>query len=336
MSESQRSNKLYELSVMFIIAKAVHIASDLALYELINEQSQLVNDLAEKLNFSPIGLHKLLTLLDAYDLVKYKHGLVCSTPDTPLLQYVNSPHLYLNYKNVENLENSLRNNTGVFDITYDNSFYGYLKDHHLVTPFEHWCTESAKQWLPIITDMYDFSPYTTIIDIGGGQGYLLSMILDKNKHITGTLLDQNEVIKNIAAEFAQHVDSNRASVMAGDFFDASTLPTGKDLYITCRTLLNWSDDDSCKMLNNIYEVMPQKSKLLLIDFYIPEKSHPHYKRALLSDMALHTLMSGSNRNLQEWQNLILGTKFKLNKVYTSEGNVKYEPFMPLFIFELSK
>jgi hypothetical protein len=37
---------------------------------------------------------------------------------------------------------------------------------------------------------YDFTPYRTIVDVGGGRGILLAVILDSAPRATGILLDR--------------------------------------------------------------------------------------------------------------------------------------------------
>ncbi|HLX54786.1 MAG TPA: methyltransferase [Aquella sp.] len=128
----------------------------------------------------------------------------------------------------------------------------------------------------------------------------------------------------------------RVTTMVGDFFNPKTLPQKQDIYILCQMWLNWSNDDACKILNNCAEVMGSNSKLLVIDFYIPDKNHPHYKRSLLSDAALLTLVDSSNRTIPEWTNLIDRSNLRINKIYTDDVNsssTKYEPIIPLCVIE---
>ncbi|MDF2940673.1 MAG: methyltransferase [Gammaproteobacteria bacterium] len=336
MTEIQKTNKLLELSMMFIAAKAIHLATELDFQNKISEKPISISDLARQLNYDKEGLFKLLRLLEAYEIVHLEDNQVSASFYTPLLNHIDSPHLSLNYMNVNNLAEAFKHNKGVFEQTYHQSFYSYIQKHELIEKFEQWCTLSAKEWLPAVIDMYDFSPYQNIADLGGGQGYLLSMILNKFKDCKAVLFDQKEVVKTASPVLNEYGVADRVTLLGGNFFDASSIPTGRDLYITCRTLLNWSDQDAVNILNNCYEAMPKGSKFIIIDFYIPEKDHPHYKRALLSDTALLALMTSSNRTLAKWKTLISQSKLSLNQVYTSEGNSKHEPIMPLFVIETIK
>jgi 16S rRNA G1207 methylase RsmC len=47
-----------------------------------------------------------------------------------------------------------------------------------------------------ISFMYDFSKFNTIMDIGGGQGMLLSTILKNNPQLQGILFDLPNAIES--------------------------------------------------------------------------------------------------------------------------------------------
>jgi len=70
-----------------------------------------------------------------------------------------------------------------------------------------------------IAEAYDFTPYKTICDIGGGQGILLKCILDRNPHLKGILYDQESVVrKHLLAGI-----SGRVEIKSGNFFE--TVPS---------------------------------------------------------------------------------------------------------------
>ena len=44
--------------------------------------------------------------------------------------------------------------------------------------------------------MYDFSQFNTVVDIGGGQGILLSILLKNNPNLSGILFDLPHAIES--------------------------------------------------------------------------------------------------------------------------------------------
>jgi 16S rRNA G1207 methylase RsmC len=76
----------------------------------------------------------------------------------------------------------------------------------------------------LISSMYDFSQFNTIIDIGGGQGKFLSNILKDNPNVQGILFDLPHAIKsakesaNVKDEAYVHDIFSRCKLIEDDFF----------------------------------------------------------------------------------------------------------------------
>ncbi len=105
----------------------------------------------------------------------------------------------------------------------------------------------------LISSMYDFSQFNTIIDIGGGQGMLLLTILKNNPNLHGILFDLPHAIESAkkiyAKESANSKNNNRDNIhdilsrsklIEGDFFK-SIPAVGADGYIIKNVILNWDD-----------------------------------------------------------------------------------------------
>lgn len=338
MSLSSDVNKLYELAYAHVSAKATHIAVDLKLDQLLLTRAALsISDIAKQLDFDEQGLTKLLLLLEAYDLLSIDDaGVVRPTAFTSLLRYLDSPHITLNYKTIDLFQDACKFNKEIFSEAYGKEFYPYLKQRKLLQRFRSWCTETAKLWLPSVLSIYDFSSIKSIADIGGGEGYLLGIILSKYRSLKATLLDQKDVIEGAASVLSGYEVQERVDTVAGDFFDICTLPKKHDAYILCRTLLNWSDEDAVTIINNCAKVMKAEGRVLIIDFFIPEKTRPDYKRALLSDAVLLATFKSANRTLNEWESLVRRTQLQVKGIYTSKVGAEPEPIMPFCVIELVK
>lgn len=61
----------------------------------------------------------------------------------------------------------------------------------LIVAFQFMTKLSVAQdsFIPILTKNYDFSNFKQIVDVGGGEGGLLSELLRVNKHTTGIVYD---------------------------------------------------------------------------------------------------------------------------------------------------
>ncbi len=76
---------------------------------------------------------------------------------------------------------------------------------------------------------YDFAPFGTVVDVGGGRGALLAGILRATPGVRGVLFDQAHVVAGADETFAAAGVAERASIATGDFF-AAVPARGRRLY----------------------------------------------------------------------------------------------------------
>jgi len=84
---------------------------------------------------------------------------------------------------------------------------------------------------------YDFAPFRTIVDVGGGRGALLAHILRDNPGSRGVLFDQPHVVETAAALLAEQGVDDRCRVEAGSFFES--VPGGGDAYLLKSVIHDW-------------------------------------------------------------------------------------------------
>src|SRR4029077_13441471 len=92
---------------------------------------------------------------------------------------------------------------------------------------------------PAIVGAYDFSRFEHIIDIGGGNGSLLSAILAAYPGRRGTLFDLPEGIA--AARRGEGGPLPGVTLIAGDVFDS--VPGGCDLYLVRHLIHDYADEE---------------------------------------------------------------------------------------------
>src|SRR6185295_18051310 len=110
---------------------------------------------------------------------------------------------------------------------------------------------------------YDFSPFKTIADVGGGHGSLLAAILKSTPRARGILFDLPQVVEGAKTTFAKVGLEGRAEVQGGSFFEKA--PAGADLYVMKHIIHDWSDEESTKILKHVRSVIPAHGKLILIE-----------------------------------------------------------------------
>jgi hypothetical protein len=333
IAQNNIAGKFISIGCAHIISKCAILAAEHQLNEILSNQSISIAEMAKKLNFTVGGTTKFIRVLDALGLVILKEDLITASELTPHLDYFLGIHIADGYGAIEQLEVTLKGKGSAWQAHYGKTFYEYLDSNPKKSQaFTDWCEKTATAWLAAILPLYDFSPYNTIVDMAGGNGELLSMILANNPNAHGILFELPSVIEQTKQLWAESEIGNRLSYYPGDFF--ASAPAEGELYIISRALLNWNDADAIRIINQCYDHMPKGSKLLIIDFFLPEKNHTAYFDFALSDLNLYGTMLGSNRTKEEWIDLLNNTHFHSNFIYSgTEGSLSS---LPICLLEATK
>ncbi|XP_039154627.1 caffeic acid 3-O-methyltransferase 1 [Eucalyptus grandis] len=115
--------------------------------------------------------------------------------------------------------------------------------------------------MPKIAQHYSgFSKAKTVVDLGGGVGETLKIILSKNPHIRGINYDLPHVI-------ATAPPIPGITHVGGDIVKA--VPKADVHFL--KSVLHCGDDEFCvKVLKNCWEALPPTGKVVIVDEVIPE------------------------------------------------------------------
>lgn len=157
---------------------------------------------------------------------------------------------------------------------------------------------------------YDFTPFKSIVDVGGGNGAMMMAVLNAAKQSTGIVFDEEYVIRETDRELAAKGYNSRCRTEAGSFFDY--VPKDADAYILKMILHDWDDERSVQILNNCGRAMKPGSKLLIIEAVIPEDDSPHPGK--LMDINMLVMTGGRERTKKEFEQLLHKAGLKLSKI----------------------
>jgi hypothetical protein len=125
--------------------------------------------------------------------------------------------------------------------------------------------------LPALLEAYDFSPYASMIDVGGGVGHVLAGILARYPGASGTVFDVAATMERAASYLNERGLHGRYAVAAGDMLDS--VPVGAGLYILSKVLNNWDDEHCVRILRNVRRAMAGDARLILIEGVIADASY---------------------------------------------------------------
>ena len=139
----------------------------------------------------------------------------------------------------------------------------------------------------------------TVVDVGGGNGTLLSQLIEVQPGLSGIVFDLSETVRDEAAL------GERITFVEGSFFER--VPEG-DVYILSTILHDWDDESAAAILQTIRKAAPPGARLLVIETILPEGNEPNGAKWL--DLLMLTLFGGRERNDEQWRALLAAGGFE--------------------------
>lgn len=161
-----------------------------------------------------------------------------------------------------------------------------------------------------LTAAYDFSPYATVLDVGGGHGRFLSAILAATPSARGVLYDLPQVVEGAADLLRRHGVADRVEIVGGSFFDH--VPAGADAYVAKNVIHDWPDGEALTILRNVRAAASAGTVLLLAEFVIPER--PRAFIGNWTDMEMLMATAARERTEAEYRKLYEQAGFELTRV----------------------
>jgi hypothetical protein len=166
-----------------------------------------------------------------------------------------------------------------------------------------------------IIPAYDFSGIDTLCDVGGGEGALLSLILEHNPELKGMVYDQPSVVETTRTRIADAGLEDRMEAIGGSFFDS--VPAGADAYMLTLIVHDWSDPEAIEILRNIRAVIPDDGRLLVLENIIPPGNEFGYGKVV--DVEQLVAFTGKERTEEEYRALFEAAGFTLDRIVPTAG-----------------
>ncbi len=169
----------------------------------------------------------------------------------------------------------------------------------------------------------DYARFSKIVDVGGGNGALLSAILARATGAKGVLFAPS------SAEAAQQVleqagTADRCTIETGSFLE--TVPSGGDVYILKHIVHDWPDARALDILANVRKAISPKGTLQIVEFVLPEGNAPHPGK--LVDMWLMLLVGGKERTGAQYSQLLARAGFRLTRIVPTESAISIVEAQP--------
>lgn len=303
----------------FVTAKAIHVAAKLNIADLIASNGPMsASQLAKRTMCDADAVYRVLRALASNGIfIENEDGHFALTPMAECLQenHQNSMKAMaivaggLFYKAYNELAFTVQTGKPGFEKAIGMGPFAYLSNN----PEEGKNFDRAManfhggETQPMI-DHYDFSVFDTVVDVGGGNGDVLSSVLEQNPKVKGILFDMGEVIARAKSNIADKGLSNRCQMQAGDFF--ASVPHG-DSYILRHIVHDWSDEDAVKILINCRKALKPNGKILVVEAVIPKGNDPHPFKWL--DLTM-LMIGGKERTKGQFEDIFKQAGLKLTRI----------------------
>ncbi|XVE62539.1 hypothetical protein DITRI_Ditri06bG0125700 [Diplodiscus trichospermus] len=135
-----------------------------------------------------------------------------------------------------------------------------------------------------------FEGINKVVDVGGGLGTNIKLIISKYPHIKGINFDLPQAIKD-APPFpgVDHV--------GGDMF--VEVPQGDFIFLKW-ILHDWDDNRCLKLLKNCYNALPESGKVVVVELILPEPPTTDIvsQTTLITDLLVFNLLPGAKERTE--------------------------------------
>lgn len=165
--------------------------------------------------------------------------------------------------------------------------------------------ERAARLYPAVVDAVDWAATSVLMDVGGGDGYLLTRILRRAPHLAGVLFDRPAAIEVVQGSDELGAVADRCRLVGGNFFDS--LPGGADTHLMCSVLHDWTDEEATSILRTSRGALRAGGRVLVVEMVLPagDPRHP----GSWSDLGMMILTGGRERTEAELAGLLAGAGF---------------------------
>ena len=318
------------------IGQAVHVAAKLGIADVLEGGPKTPSEIATVTGAHPEALHRLLRMLAGlgvfaedtegrFGLTPLADGLRSTAP-VSLRAFAVMLGDEMLWRPWGELLHAVQTGEAAFPYVFGAGLYDYLSTHpEAAAIFDAAITDRARQENKVVVDAYDWWP-DTIVDVGGGQGSLLTAILAHAPNARGVLFETPHVAESAKTMIERAGLATRCSVVGGDFF--RSVPARGDLYLMRRVMHGWGDQDAIAILRNCRKAIGQNGRLLIIEHILAPGNAPSWGK-MLDVQQLVLTNGGRERSEEEYASLLTAAGFKLRRVILTSSTASLIETFPV-------
>jgi hypothetical protein len=288
----------------------------LGIFEVVTSSPQSAEEIAKHLSLDPALSYRLLRALGSLGLLNEHYDRHFSI--TPMGEYLRStsphtlkgvalleegPEHYAIWKHLTAMIKEGKQDGFIRE--FGQRIFDYARDHPSYAEVfnQAMSSYSANQtrWVLEALDGYDFANIQRICDVGGGHGHLICNILQRYPHLSGTVLEMEQVIQDKTLLWANKmgITADRCNYVSGNMFNE--IPSS-DAYFMKMILHDWDDEECITILSNIYRSSEAQARIFIVEHIVPGPETPHFSK--LFDIHMLCALTGRERTEEEYLTLL--------------------------------
>jgi SAM-dependent methyltransferase len=319
-------------------AQILYVAAKLGLADLISEGHRTAVELGRVLGVDAVALRRVLRGLVAIGVCDERGDGQLQLK--PLGEYLRADHpdsvqsrVILNgevhYALWADILATIRTGQSASQRAFGMPFYEHLARYPEVgSVFDRAMTSAG--WIryrfrPAV-EAYDFGQFSSIVDVGGGNGTLMVELLKKYSKPTGIIFDVPRLAEAARQKIEEAQLITRCQFLGGNAFEA--VPAGADAYVLSNFLINWGDAEALVPLRNCRKAIAPRGKLLLIEWIMPTGGEPRMDFRFWDTVIMDLVMlaafgsqSGYVRTRSEFDKLLDGAGFAVTTLVPTAASV---------------
>lgn len=327
--------QLAQWATGYWVSQMLYVACRLQLADALSTGPQSTADLASRSGAQPEALFRLLRGLASLGV--FEETAPHTFALTPLAEFLQADHpqslrpLILmmgatQYDAWGALEHSVRTGETGFQHRHGRPLFEHLRDHpEEAAIFDQAMVSIHGRETAAIRTAYDFTPFRTAVDVGGGNGSQLIELLQHTPGLRGTVFDLPDVAERARTAISAAGLEDRCDAVGGSFFDS--VPAGADAYLLRHIIHDWYDAESIRILAAIRAAIPAQGKLLIIETVIPPGNDPCFAKLL--DLTMLVVPGGKERTAEEYRALLSTSGFELTRIVPTSGGVDVIEAVPV-------
>jgi hypothetical protein len=321
---------LLNLAHSYRIAQAIYVATVLGVADSLADGPKSADELAQTTSTHAPSLARLLDALAAFDVLQEaspgRFSLAAlgeflradhaqSVRDAVLL--FGSEDFWRTWGDllhcVRTGESAMSHLHGV-----PNVFQYYAKHPELNALMNAGFAANGRVRADAVVAAYDFTKSGVVVDVGGGQGQLVTTILRAFPGLRGILFDQPHVVADAAPLVEAAGVAERLEIVAGDMF--ADVPNNGDTYLLMNIIHDWDDAQALTILKNCHQAMRPQTTLLLIEQVLPSPVVPSAtaQSQTLADLNMLVRTGGQERTEEAHRSLLETAGYALVSVIPTQ------------------